>query len=353
MRRIVAVILSGVLVSACDRGAVSFPVTKQGQSAVDPSVEIIRLDATNISSFSVPANGPSESTISANRGWTYLIGTGDILNVIVFDHPELNMPSGPERSPAEAGFHVQADGRFFYPYIGQVEAAGHTPEEIRSDVSTRLAEFIPDPQVEVRIVAFNSQSVVVAGEVGTPNRQALTSVPLALIEAVNGAGGLNETADGAQVTIQRGGKVYRVDLDGFLFAGIQRNNPVLRAGDVITVPRQTASEVYVLGEVLRPGPIDLAKEAVTLTQAIARQGGMDETRGDARGVFVFRTRGAAITVFQLETGSPAGLLLGTRFLLQPQDVVYVTRSPLQRWNDTISGLLPTVRAVTVSNGIGL
>ena len=54
-----------------------------------------------------------------------------------------------------------------------------------------------------------------------------------------------------------------------------------------------------------------------------------------------------MTVFQLETSSPTGLLLGTRFVLEPGDVVYVTRNPLQRWNDTISKLLPTVQATNV------
>lgn len=50
-------------------------------------------------------------------------------------------------------------------------------------------------------------------------------------------------------------------------------------------------------------------------------------------------------VFQLDTSVPSGLLLGTRFVLEPGDVVYVLRSPLQRWNDTIVRLLPTVQAV--------
>ena len=91
---------------------------------------------------------------------------------------------------------------------------------------------------------------------------------------------------------------------------------------------------------------------MTLTQALTRQGGVDGLRADARGVFVFRSVGAQMMVFQLETASPVGLLLGTRFVLEAGDVVYVSRSPLQRWNDTISRLLPTVQATAAANSIG-
>jgi len=146
--------------------------------------------------------------------------------------------------------------------------------------------------------------------------------------------------------VQRGGGLYAVNLEGFLSAGLQQNNPILRAGDVVYVPRRETAEAYILGQVQDPASIDLSREPVTLTQALTRQGGLDELRADARGIFVFRTTETNITVFQLETTSPAGLLLGTRFLLAPRDVVYVVRSPLQRWNDTISRLLPSVRAVS-------
>jgi polysaccharide export outer membrane protein len=56
-------------------------------------------------------------------------------------------------------------------------------------------------------------------------------------------------------------------------------------------------------------------------------------------------------VFQLDTSSPTGLLLGTRFVLEPGDVVYVLRSRLQRWNDTIVRLLPTVQAIDTTNSV--
>lgn len=349
MRLSVFLTFLACMLTACTNGFVAFPVTEDAQKPIAGDVEIIRLDAQNIASFSSPARGHQTSNIPTEK-WDYKIGVGDILSVMVFNHPELTVPAGPQRLAEESGFRVQSDGSIFYPFIGQVQTLGRAPEEVRVDIAQRLAEFIPSPQVEVRVAAFKSQSVVVSGEVQEPNSQPLTTVPLTLIEAIAAAGGLAEAADSRNIVIQRGGVHYLVDLDGFLASGIRKNNPILLAGDVVNVPRRKALEAYLLGQVQRPDVIDLSLEPVSLTQALARQGGLAETRADARGVFVFRNRKPDIvTVFQLETSDPTGMLLGTRFVLEPSDVVYVVRSPLQRWNDAISGLLPTVSAVTAAD----
>ena len=327
--------------SACTEGFVRFPVTEEQQKQKAEDVNIIRLDATNIDAFSRPARGYSTSSLPVGRSADYQIGSGDLLNVIVFDHPELMLPAG----AAEGGFYVQADGSFNFPFIGQVDARGRTSEGVRADMAKRLAEFFPDPQVEVRVSAFNSQRVVVAGEVKTPNSQQMTLVPVSLITAINAAGGLTEIADTRAVSVQRNGQVYKIDLAGFLNAGIEQNNPMLRAGDVVNVPRRRSQEAYLLGQIKNTAAVDLSLEPITLTQALTQQGGLSEERADARGVFVFRSIDRRMTVFQLDTSSPTGLLLGTRFVLESGDVVYVVRSPLSRWNDTISALLPTVTGV--------
>jgi len=339
-----AVLLAAL--GACADGNLSFPVTADAQRGITENVEIIRLDATNIGSFVAPARGHAVSTLPSGGGWNYRVGPGDILSIIVFDHPELTLPAGPQRTAEESGFRVQSDGTFFYPFIGQVQARGRPLEQIREDLTQRLAEFIPNPQLEVRVAAFNSQAVVVTGEVENPSRQPVTTVQLNLVSAINAAGGMTDSADTRGITLLRGGERHVIDLEGFFTAAISSNNPLLRDGDVVHVPRRRAQEAFLLGEVRQPDAIDLSQDTVTLTQAITRQGGLENVRADARGVFVFRQIGTRMRVFQLETNRPEGLLLGTRFILEPGDVVYVVRSPLQRWNDTISRLLPSVQALT-------
>lgn len=346
--RLHAIFCIPLLLSACTDGFVYFPVDKAGQSRVQEDVDIIRLTPQNIASFARPARGYVATSMPKGGDWNYLVGPGDILDIIVFDHPELTLPAGPQRAAKDSGFRVQADGTFYYPFIGQVKARGRPLEAIREEVTRRLAEFVPEPQLEVRVAAFNSQSVVVSGEVKAPVRLEMTTSSRTLLEAISEAGGFTENADLRNVRVQRGRNFYHVDVEGFLKGGLAGNNPMLRSGDVISVLRKTPQEAYMMGEVATPAAVDLSLDTVSLTQALARQGGVRATRSDARGVFVFRNRNGRMTVFQLETSSPTGLLLGTRFVLEPGDVIYVTRNPLQRWNDTISKLLPTVQATNLT-----
>jgi polysaccharide export outer membrane protein len=350
MRNLLLIAVCFVL-AACADGFTTFPVDEGAQDALEENVTIVRLDASNIGNYTTPARAPTAARLAASNNWEYRVGPGDILSVTVFGHPDLTTPAGAQRSAADSGFAVQADGSFFYPFIGTVMGNNRRVSEIREEIAERLAEFIPDPQVEVRVAAFNSQSVLVSGEVNAANTQFLNAVPLTLLGAINAAGGMTDEADPARITLRRGDRIAHIDLNGFLERGYRQNNPVLRNGDIVNIPQRRTLEAFLLGEVSDPDTVDLSMESVTLTQALTRQGGLTEVRADARGIFVFRDMDEKMTVYQLDTSSPTGLLLGTKFVLEAGDVVYVTRSPLQRWNDTISRILPTVQAVSAVDAL--
>lgn len=339
-------LVPALTVAACaSEGFTRFPVAEREQRALPDNIQVVRLSQENIRNYEAPTQSYGLSTLPPNGGWDYRVGINDTLSIIVFDHPELTLPAGPQRSAEESGFRVQSDGTFFYPFIGQVRAAGRPPEQIREEMVRRLVRYIPNPQIEVRVAAFNSQSVIVTGEVRKATRLPLTTTPVTLMEAISAAEGLTEHADAQRVTIQRDGQMHMVDLQGLLRGGIRQNNPLLRHRDLIHVPRMTARQAFLLGEVSRPDVVDLSREQVSLTQAVTRQGGLQAQRADARGVFVFRETAPRTSVFQLDTSSPLGWSLGTRFALAPNDIVYLASSPAQNWNDVVARLLPTITAL--------
>lgn len=330
-----------------------FPVNldqmRDAALASDQKVTAILLSPGNIDRYSAPPSRSRPGTSLPGRAdWAYRVGPGDVLDVVVWDHPELTSPAGINRTPEEGGLRVQSDGRFFYPYIGNVDAAGRKPEEIRADLVTQLSRFIPDPQIVVRVVRYASQAVSVTGAVGSASRQFLTEQPLTLLDAIDASGGLSENADPGRVSVRRGGQVFSVDLQDFLESGNARGNPMLIDGDVVSVPKRQLQEAYLLGQIVDPSTIDLSVDDVSLTQALTRVGGLVEDRADARGVFVFRNTSDGVQVFQLDVGSPVAFLLGTRFPLRPQDVVYVTTAPVSKWNAVISSLLPTLSATSAT-----
>ena len=63
----------------------------------------------------------------------------------MFDHPELTLPAGPERSAAESGFRVQANGTFYYPFVNEVQALGRPPEIIREDLREKTGGVYSEP----------------------------------------------------------------------------------------------------------------------------------------------------------------------------------------------------------------
>jgi polysaccharide export outer membrane protein len=356
MTRIFAALCALLFLTSCDTSTTNFPVNTRNVSSVeDPAagdVAIVRLSLANVATFGAPSDlSGGRTTLPSSDYWNYRIGPGDLLDIVVYEHPELTSPAGSTRTPAEGGLRVNSDGTFYYPYVGNVRAAGRTPEQVRADLSRQLKEFIPSPQVSVRVVGYNSQTVSVTGEVGKPARIPLTSKSLTLLDAINEAGGLNETADARQVLVRRGGRSYAVDLQAFLNQGIASNNPVLRNGDVVSVQRATKLEAYLLGQLVKPGPIDLTKDDVSLTEAVTSVGGLNTNQADARGVFVFRDSPSGVIVFQLDTSSAAAYVVGTKFFLHPQDVVYVTTAPVAKWNRVVSNILPTLSTARAASAL--
>ncbi|WP_404297285.1 polysaccharide export protein [Halomonas sp.] len=279
--------------------------------------------------------------------YEYRIGSGDVLSIIVYDHPELTNPGGTERSAAEVGNRVQADGTFFYPYIGRVTAEGKTIDEIRQELTRRLASFITEPQIEVSVAAFNAKKVYLSGEVSEPKSLPITSIPLTLVDAISQVGSANPGADWHAVYLNRNGQQEQISLYALMRNGDMTQNRLLQPGDILHVPSAENQAVAVMGQVRLPGNISLGNERMSLTDALARSGGINETSASASGIFVIRSNdpGSAklATVYQLDVRNAAAFTLGSRFALEPQDVVYVTTAPVARWNRVISLLLPSIR----------
>lgn len=357
IRHLVAAIAALLLAACAPTAHTDFPVTAQGQAAlVDNNVNIIRLTPQNIGEYGRPANVAQsyQGLSSAGESWRYLVGVGDVLSITVWDHPELTLPAGPERSQIESGSWVNADGKIFYPFIGLVHVAGRTINQIQQNITEKLAEYIPDPQIEVKVAAFNSQKVIITGAVVQAGSAAITNIPLNLLDAVNSAGGLSSAADSRRISVLRNGRTYNVNLNSFLSNARHGGNPVLRGGDIVNIPALQNNVAYVLGQVQEPGSVDLGLSGVNLTEALTRHGGLVEQSADAKGIFVFRQNreNTGFDVFQLNATTPLAFVLATEFSLHPQDVIYVVTDPAARWNAVIASLVPSISAIRGVQVIG-
>lgn len=281
--------------------------------------------------------------------YDYYIGRGDVLNIIVYDHPELTIPAGSERSAAESGNVVHSDGTIFYPYVGKVKVVGRTVHDVRNEIQRRLADYIAEPQVDVKVAAYNSQKAYVTGQVNTPGQLPITNVPLRVLDAISQAGGLTDLANWRDVVLSRDGTDTSLSVYDMLVYGDLNQNLLLRNGDVVHVPEVGNQQIFVMGQVNEQASFAMGNTRLSLTAAISQAGGMDEDSANASGIFVIRRNPAAsdtyATVYQLDASNAAAFVLGSQFMLEPTDVVYVTAAPLARWNRVLRLLLPSLTTI--------
>jgi polysaccharide export outer membrane protein len=227
----------------------------------------------------------------SGNGWAqqtdYVLGPNDVFTITVWG------PGG-----VSERFTVEADGTFTFPILGRLRAGGLTVRQLQDDLSNRLREgYFNDPRVTVVIEDYKSQHIFIVGEVRNPGTFSLTR-PMTLAEALALAGSPTGNAGSVAIVRRRttgepskgvtqagtGVTEIRVDLAA-LQQGVLTNNPALRDGDTIAVPR--SAPVYVFGYVGRPGEYLIGNDA-TVRQVLSLAGGVTQ-RGAAGRTKIIRT----------------------------------------------------------------
>lgn len=174
---------------------------------------------------------PPAPAAASSTDYSYIIGAGDSLSIIVWRNPELS-----------GSYPVRPDGKVSSPLVDELVAQGKTPIELARDIEKKLATYVRDPIVTVIVGGFVgpfSEQIRVIGEAARP--QALPfRQKMSVLDVMIAVGGLTDFADGNRAVLQRtseGGKQYVVRLKDLVKRGDTSANVEMRPGDILIIPQ--------------------------------------------------------------------------------------------------------------------
>ena len=176
-------------------------------------------------------NFPPAPTLAASPDYQYVIGAGDILNIVVWRNPELSMT-----------VPVRPDGKIAAPLVEDLPAMGKDSSTLARDIEKALSKVIRDPVVTVVVTGFvgpYSEQIRVVGEATRPQVLAYKQ-KMTLLDVMIAVGGMTEFADGNGASILRtldGNKRYSVRIKDLIKRGDFSANVEMRPGDVLIIPQ--------------------------------------------------------------------------------------------------------------------
>ena len=311
------------------------------QDSVTQAAEVISLAASTEEQLE------KLKKITSDKAVTPKLGRGDVLNVSVYDEPELNIN----------GIPIRPDGRISFPLVGDVIAEGLTVSELNKSLTEKLSRFILSPKVSVIVQNFNSQQFTIFGEVVKPGVYPLIT-DISITEALAGAGGLNkgqfratsvELADLTHAFIARQGEVLPVDFVRLIRQGDLRYDISLQSGDYIYIPSGLSKEVYILGEVNNP-MLFAFRENMPMSRTLAQAEGFTPD-ADLKRIHILR---GSLT-------NPSVLMINFKEVLagrakevplEPGDVIYVPPTGLTSFARVVDKIVPTIQALQVGIILG-
>jgi polysaccharide biosynthesis/export protein len=312
------------------------------------------------------------------------IGVGDVVQVSIFEST-----SGGLFIPAEAGVRpgnfvtlpnqtIGRSGTITIPYAGAIRAEGRTATEIQDTIENKLASRAIEPQVVVTLIEQNASTVSIVGDtLNGANKFKISGSGERVLDIISRAGGVKYAGYELFVTLQRQNKRATIHFPRLI------NNPneniFVQSGDTIYVYREPQKYVAVgaLGTSSQTsgltGQFTFDQERLSLNEALAKAGGLQDSRANPRQVFLYRMErrevlenaGVSVTHFDAEQTliptiyranfrDPSNFFFAQKFSMRDKDVIYVANSDstevtkflnyVRLWTSSVAGVATDIRS---------
>lgn len=358
----------------------SGPSVKDMETAATPAADTSLIELVEINAAVTRRLSENEKKQSFSNGFTtarnpsYVVNAGDVIEISVWEaSPALLFGTAPSFAGMSAGTGgskntslpeqmIAKDGYITMPFAGRIKVAGKTLAKIESEIVEALKGKANYPQVIVRLTRNSTTNVTVVGEVNKSIILPLTPRGERLLDAIAEAGGVKQPVEKTTVQISRNSIVKTMALEKIIQD--PKQNIRLSPGDVITTFFQPYS-FTALGATGKNDEINFVAQGISLTQAIARVGGVQDQRADVKGVFIFRfeepdalklgqapkaadSDGKIPVVYRLDLSEPSAFFVAQNFMVKNKDVIYVANASSVEFNKflniMVSVIYPLVNA---------
>ncbi|PCE21880.1 capsular biosynthesis protein [Paraburkholderia acidicola] len=350
-------VFGAVLLGACSSIPTSGPSSSQINNAAAPAnpsgIQIVDVtDDVARKLFAERSVGDFSATLGSNTLFQQQLGVGDTIEVSIWEAPPATL-FGAAQMDTKGGTTnarvtvlpeqtIDGSGKINVPFAGELQAVGRTPAQLQRDITARLKNIAHDPQVLVKLSRNATSYVTVVGDVASSNRMPLSARGERLLDALAFAGGVKQPVDKITLQVTRGDTVASLPLETVIRD--PRQNVPLHAGDVVTALFQPYSFTS-LGATGKNEEINFEAQGITLAQALARAGGLQDSRSDAQGVFIFRLEdakalawptspvrttadGKVPVVYRVNLRDPNSFFVAQSFMMDNKDLLYVSNAPI-------------------------
>jgi polysaccharide biosynthesis/export protein len=275
-----------------------------------------------------------------------VFGIGDVVGVTIFE-----ASSGGLFIPAEAGVRpgnfitippqaVDVNGNLTIPYAGAIRARGRTQAEIQKAIVDALKDRAIEPQAIVSIVDQRTSLITVLGDVGRAGRIPAQLTPERILDTISRAGGTAGPGPDEWVMLERNGRRALSPFGALVYE--PANNVYIHANDIIYVYREPQTYLT-FGALGQQQQIPFGTWRITLAEAVAKAGGLQDAAADPASVFLYRgeTRDVAEAIgidaskfqgpiipviYNINFRNPGSYFLATTLEMRNKDVIYVSNS---------------------------
>jgi polysaccharide biosynthesis/export protein len=304
------------------------------------------------------------------------IGIGDNVVVSIWEAAAGGLFSSTPIDGVTPGSHsvtlpeqvVGRDGAISVPFAGRIPVAGRLPLDVQRAIEQRLAGKAIDPQAIVSVTKSVNNSATVTGEVEKGGRIPLSLKGDRILDLIAEAGGSRAAIHETSIRLSRGAVTATIPMEELVSDSAE--NIYAEPGDVLTVVR-TPQTFTVFGATGQNNEINFPSAALSLIEGLAKAGGLQDSRSDPTGVFLFRLESPAVAaalgikseaagpdgrtevVYRLDLSDPKAYFAAERFPLRDQDILYVANASsteLEKFLGLINGLTgPVVTGAVVKN----